>query len=71
MLAIKSVLVPTDFTETSNRALEYAVELASRFDAKVTVLHAYKIRFRFGRGPPGHGGHRLLPLLHNLLSIDA
>src|SRR4051794_12184818 len=43
MFTLKNVLVPIDFTDTSNRALDYAVELASRFDAKVTVLHAYEI----------------------------
>jgi nucleotide-binding universal stress UspA family protein len=37
------VLVPVDFTETSDRALEYAIELARRFEARVTVMHAYQI----------------------------
>ena len=43
MLALKHVLVPVDFTETSDRALDYAVELASRFDARLTVMHAYEV----------------------------
>src|SRR4051812_8527166 len=43
MLTLKQLLVPIDFTDTSSRALDYAVELASRFEARVTVLHAYEI----------------------------
>lgn len=43
MLTIHRILVPTDFTETSDRALEYAIELARRFDASVTLMHAYQI----------------------------
>jgi nucleotide-binding universal stress UspA family protein len=43
MLTVARVLVPTDFTESSDRALEYAVALAERLDAKVWVMHAYEI----------------------------
>lgn len=43
MFTANSVLVATDFSETSDRALEAAVELASRFDGRVTLLHAYEI----------------------------
>jgi len=43
MLTLRRLLVPVDFTETSDRALEYAVEFAKKFDAKVTILHAYQI----------------------------
>jgi nucleotide-binding universal stress UspA family protein len=43
MLELKRVLVPIDFSETSDRALDYAIELASRFGAEVTVMHAYEL----------------------------
>jgi nucleotide-binding universal stress UspA family protein len=43
VLTLRRLLVPVDFTETSDRALDYAVELARKFDAAVTVLHAYQI----------------------------
>jgi nucleotide-binding universal stress UspA family protein len=43
MLAIQRILVATDFTETSDRALEFAVELARKFAASITVVHAYQI----------------------------
>jgi nucleotide-binding universal stress UspA family protein len=39
----KRILVPTDFTETSDRALVWALDLAARLGASVTVLHAYEI----------------------------
>jgi nucleotide-binding universal stress UspA family protein len=43
MLDIKEILVPIDFTETSERALDYAVELAQKLGAKITVMHAYEL----------------------------
>lgn len=43
MLAIKHILVPTDFSEPSDRALTAALELARAFDAQVTLLHVWSI----------------------------
>ena len=43
MLNIKTVLVPVDFDEPSERALDYALGLARRLDAAVIVMHAYEI----------------------------
>ena len=40
ILKLKSILVPIDFSKTSQTALEYAVPLAKQFGAKVTLLHA-------------------------------
>jgi nucleotide-binding universal stress UspA family protein len=39
----KTLLVPTDFGEASERALAYAVALAKRLGADVVVLHAFEI----------------------------
>ena len=36
---IKNVLMPTDFSPTSKRALEYAHALAARFGASLHLLH--------------------------------
>jgi nucleotide-binding universal stress UspA family protein len=36
----KHILVPTDFGEPAERALELAMTVAEKFDAKVTILHA-------------------------------
>ena len=43
MLTIRTILVPVDFTETSDRALDYAVAMAARFEASVVAMHAYEI----------------------------
>lgn len=39
MTTPKNILVPVDFSETSDRALEYAQALAEGFGARVHVLH--------------------------------
>lgn len=45
----KTILVPFDGSGFANRAIDYAGELASKYDAKVVLLHA--IHYRFGRLP--------------------
>jgi len=39
MLRIKTILVPVDFTDSSNRAVDYAVALSRQFRAKIVLLH--------------------------------
>lgn len=41
MVLATNILVPTDFSECSERALEYAFELASKLGATVHLLHVY------------------------------
>jgi len=43
MLEIRRILVPVDFSEKSERALDYAIELAKKLGASVTLVHAYEI----------------------------
>jgi nucleotide-binding universal stress UspA family protein len=43
MAELRRILVPTDFTETSDHALDWALDLAKRLGATVTVLHTYEI----------------------------
>ncbi len=43
MLSLRQILVPTDFSETSDKALDFALELAEKFDASVVVMHAFEI----------------------------
>jgi nucleotide-binding universal stress UspA family protein len=38
-LDIKKILIPTDFSETANLALEHAVKMASLVDAQITLVH--------------------------------
>jgi len=42
MVAIRKVLCPIDFSETSRLALEYAVDLSLKMDADLTLLHVYQ-----------------------------
>jgi nucleotide-binding universal stress UspA family protein len=39
LLRIKTILVPTDFSPESEKALAYAVPFARQFKAKLTLLH--------------------------------
>lgn len=39
MIALKNVLVPTDFSETSDSALRYGKALAQAFGAAIHVIH--------------------------------
>ena len=39
MIALKTILAPTDFSETSRVALNHATALAERFDASLHLLH--------------------------------
>lgn len=57
MIQIRCILVPTDFTPCSQRAISYAAELARRFDAEVVLVHAIEAPLNL---PP-----------HTLVHIDA
>lgn len=39
MFEPKKILVPTDFSDSSDRALQEAVDVAGKYHSKVTVLH--------------------------------
>ena len=41
-LVFRKILVPTDFSETAETALYYAVQLARQFDGELHVLHVYE-----------------------------
>ena len=43
MADFKRILVPTDFTETSEKATDLALSLAERLGSSVTLMHAYEI----------------------------
>lgn len=40
---MKNILVPTDFSDCANNALRYAITLAQKNDASVTLLSAYHV----------------------------
>ncbi|MDB6065270.1 MAG: uspa protein [Pedosphaera sp.] len=39
---LKKILVPTDFSSCSQKALQYAIPLAKQFSASLTLLHVVK-----------------------------
>ncbi len=45
---MKNLLVPTDFSSNTHAALNYAIDLANKFGAKITLLHTYKLGQRAG-----------------------
>jgi nucleotide-binding universal stress UspA family protein len=42
---MKHILYPTDFSENSEHALPYALELARLFDAEITFFNSYKLPY--------------------------
>ena len=49
MTAIKRILVPTDFSENAREALELALHLAKKFDAKIILLHVFEFPVAAGQ----------------------
>src|SRR5580692_5480549 len=43
MTELRRILIPTDFTETSDKAIEWALGLAAKLGAAVTVMHSYEL----------------------------
>src|SRR4051794_14366566 len=39
MIALKNILVPSDFSECSTAAIRYGLELARAFNARIHLLH--------------------------------
>lgn len=42
-IAFNHILVPVDFGEPSQKATEAAIELARRFESRLTLVHVYEI----------------------------
>src|SRR6516225_2339240 len=40
---VRRILVPTDFSEPADAALRFAVELATRVEAEVILVHAWQL----------------------------
>jgi len=45
MMRIRHILVPTDFSTTSDAALDYARDIAARFNARLSLLHVLQDPF--------------------------
>ena len=44
-IKLKKILVPTDFSERSQKALKYALQFAKQFKSEITLLHVVEVRF--------------------------
>ncbi len=44
---MKKILVPTDFSETANSALNFAIQTSKVFSARITLLHSYEVSSSF------------------------
>jgi len=42
-MRLQTILVPLDFSPHSAKALEYAIEFAKKFDAKIELLNSYPV----------------------------
>jgi nucleotide-binding universal stress UspA family protein len=47
-MAIRTILVPTDFSSHSSRAFDQAIELAKSLSAKLVLLHCYWVNLSVG-----------------------
>jgi nucleotide-binding universal stress UspA family protein len=43
MITIRKILIPTDFSEYSRHALQYALALAEGFQAKLFLIHVWEL----------------------------
>lgn len=55
------ILVPTDFSKNAFNALEYAIDVAKLFEAKIIVLHTFRI--------PASGASSMMSIIDNMKSI--
>ena len=48
MKAIQKILCPTDFSKGSEKAIEFASELAAKFGAEIELLHVFQLPYYGG-----------------------
>lgn len=42
---MRTILLPTDFSENADKALDYTIELAKKERAKIVLLHAFRVNY--------------------------
>ena len=52
MITLQKILVPTDFSDFSRQALEFALSLAEEFRAKLYVMHVWELPMTSSLLPP-------------------
>ena len=58
-MKMETILVPTDFSDDAQSALEAAVDLAKKFGSRIVLMHAYHIDLPWVS--PAFGGDVVLP----------
>ena len=58
-MQIEKILVPTDFSDDANHALQVAKDLAKKLGAEIVLLHAYHVDLPMAT--PALGGGYVLP----------
>lgn len=56
---MEKILVPTDFSDNAENALEYAIEIANTFNATIHLVHAFQYTNKMGAFPQKQDKHRL------------
>ena len=69
MSMIKRILVPTDFSTTSDLAIGYGIDLAKRYGASMHLLHIVEDTYLAHAYPDGY--YAELPGIHAKLRADA
>jgi nucleotide-binding universal stress UspA family protein len=44
---MRNILIPTDFSSIANNAMEYAIEIAAKFDSELLLYHVYFFHKKF------------------------
>jgi universal stress protein A len=45
-MAIRTILLPTDFSDSANAALDWAKDLAAAFEARIVLLHVVDLQYQ-------------------------
>lgn len=53
MMPFKNILIPTDFSDSANKALEYALSLAKTYQARLHLLHVFEPIIYYSDAPIG------------------
>lgn len=51
MLAMKTIIIPTDFSQAATTALHYGIEMAKAINAEIHLLHVYQVPVSFTDTP--------------------
>jgi nucleotide-binding universal stress UspA family protein len=53
MVTFKHILIPTDFSESANKAIDYALPIAKQFQSRLSLIHVYEPIIYYADAPIG------------------